>query len=132
MVTDLAKLADSLYEASEDDDEKLAALLHEQPKEIADALCTSNLFNALQVYLYAFGEEPDAEVYEKLLLCSAADLPSGIKIRTVELADIVFIFDRSRSKYLIAVFDGDQYLIAYEGRGSLHAAVKYAKQNCAE
>jgi len=132
MFLDLTKVADELYDLSEDDDVKLAELLHEQPKEIADALCTSNLMNALQSYLYAFGEEPEIEVYDKLLLCSAAEIPSGIKIKTVELGEIVFVYDRSRKVFLIGVHDGEKYLVAFEGCGSFDAAVKFAKENCAE
>ena len=132
MIIDLAQLADSLYEACEDDDIRLAELLHEKPKEVADALCTSNLFNALQVFIYAFDEEPDIDVYDKLLLCSAADLPRGIKIDTVELADIIFVYDKTRKLFLIAVFDGEKFLIAFEGCGAYRSAVKYAKEHCAE
>ncbi|HJJ28116.1 MAG TPA: hypothetical protein O0X70_01840 [Methanocorpusculum sp.] len=132
MIIDLARLADSLYEESEDDDGKMAELLHSQPDEIAHALCTSNLLNALQAYLYAFGEEPDIDVYDKLLLCSAAEIPAGIKIAEVELAEIMFVYDKSRKLFLIGVWNGETYLIAFEGPGSYKSAVRYAKENCAE
>ncbi|HJJ48150.1 MAG TPA: hypothetical protein O0X39_04040 [Methanocorpusculum sp.] len=132
MIIDLARLADSLYEESEDDDLKLAELLHSQPAEVAHALCTSNLLNALQAYLYAFDEEPDIDVYDKLLLCSAAEIPAGIKIAVIELAEIVFLYDKARKTFVIGVYDGEKFLTAYEGRGSYKAAVRFAKENCAE
>jgi hypothetical protein len=132
MIIDLARLADSLYEESEDDDLKMAELLRGQPVEVAHALCTSNLLNALQAYIYAFDEEPDIDVYDKLLLCSAAEIPSGIKIDAVELAEIIFLYDKSRKSFVIGVWNGDKFLIAYEGRGSYKSAVRYAKENCAE
>lgn len=132
MIIDLARLADSLYEESEDDDLKMAELLHSQPEEVAHALCTSNLLNALQAYIYAFGEEPDIDVYDKLLLFSAADIPAGIKIATIELAEIIFLYDKSRKSFVIGVWNGEKFLIAFEGQGSYSSAVRYAKENCAE
>ncbi|MDO5844023.1 MAG: hypothetical protein Q4Q53_02615 [Methanocorpusculum sp.] len=129
---DLASLADELYEKSEDDDFRLAELIRELPKETALRLCTSNLTNALQVYLYAFNEEPDIEIYEKLLLEPSSSLLYGIKLQTIELAEIIFAFDSKSGLFFIGVFDGEKVVAAYSGSGAYKAAVKYAKENCAE
>ena len=75
---ELVELADRLYEQSDDDDLKLAELMHELPEETAVALCTSNLTNALQAYLYAFNHVPDDDIYDMLLLQPSVMLLSGI------------------------------------------------------
>lgn len=127
---ELACLADELYEKSEDDDFKLAELLRELPKETAIRLCTSNLTNALQVYLYAFNEEPGIEVYEKLLLEPSSSLLYGIKIGSTELAEIIFAFDTKSSLFYVGVWNGEKVLAAYSGEGAYDAAVKFAEENC--
>jgi len=128
---DLESLADELYEASGDDDFVLAELLRGLPKETAVRLCTSDLTNALQTYLYAFDEEPGVEIYERLLLQPSSQIPRGIKIGNVELAEIVFGFDKSSSLFFIAVWDGEKFLKAFSGPGAYKAAVKCAEELCA-
>ena len=130
--SDLDSLADELYEASGDDDFRLAELLRQLPKETAVRLCTSNLTNALQTYIYAFEEEPEIEIYERLLLQPSSQPSSqitrGIKIANVELAEIIFGFDKKSSLFFIAVWDGEKFLKAFSGPGSYWEAVKYAKE----
>ena len=87
---ELSALADELYEASEDDDLRLAELMRELPKETGDALCTSNLTNALQAFMYAFGYEPNIDISDLLLLQPSTMLLRGIVIEKVELAELVF------------------------------------------
>jgi hypothetical protein len=127
----LEALADELYEASEDDDLKLAVLLRELPTEKALRLCTSDLTNALQAYLYAFDEEPKPDIYELLLLEPSSRLIMGIKIDTVELAEIVFGFDTKSELFFIAVWNGEKFLAAFSGPGAYDQAVRYAKDYCA-
>ncbi len=98
--SDIESLADELYEASGDDDFRLTELLRQLPKETAVRLCTSNLTNALQTYIYAFEEEPEIEIYERLLLQPSSLILRGIKIANVELAEIIFGFDKKK----LAVF----------------------------
>jgi hypothetical protein len=126
--SDLDSLADELYEASGDDDFRLAELLRQLPKETAVRLCTSNLTNALQTYIYAFEEEPEIEIYERLLLQPSSQITRGIKIANVELAEIIFGFDKKSSLFFIAVWDGEKFLKAFSGPGSYWEAVKYAKE----
>ncbi|HJJ43738.1 MAG TPA: hypothetical protein VJ857_02015 [Methanocorpusculum sp.] len=129
--TDLGSLADELYEASGDDDFKLAELLRKLPVETAVQLCTSDLTNALQAYIYAFEEEPDIEIYERLLLQPSSMIPRGIKIGSVELAEIIFGFDKKTSLFFIAVWNGEKFLKAFSGPGAYQEAVKCAKDQCA-
>jgi hypothetical protein len=126
--SDLDSLADELYEASGDDDFRLAELLRQLPKETAVRLCTSNLTNALQTYIYAFEEEPEIEIYERLLLQPSSQITRGIKIANVELAEIIFGFDKKSSLFFIAVWDGEKFLKAFSGPESYWEAVKYAKE----
>lgn len=126
--SDIESLADELYEASGDDDFRLAELLRQLPKETAVRLCTSNLTNALQTYIYAFEEEPEIEIYERLLLQPSSQITRGIKIANVELAEIIFGFDKKSSLFFIAVWDGEKFLKAFSGPGSYREAAKYAKE----
>ncbi len=127
-ISDLDSLADELYEASGDDDFRLAELLRQLPKETAVLLCTSNLTNALQTYIYAFEEEPEIDIYERLLLQPSSQIARGIKIANVELAEIIFGFDKNSSLFFIAVWDGEKFLKSFSGPGSYREAVKYAKE----
>ena len=129
---ELSLLADSLYEQSEDDDIKMAELLHEIPEETAHALLTSNLTNALQAYIYAFNEVPNNDLYDLLLLNPSYMLNRGVVLMSEELAEIVFGYDKTRRKFLIGVHDSEKIVMAFEGEGALEKAVEWARENCAE
>ncbi len=128
---ELSALADELYEQSEDDDLRLAELMRELPKETGDALCTSNLTNALQAFMYAFGYEPKIDISDLLLLQPSTMLLRGIVIEKVELAELVFGYDREKKLFLIGVFDGEKMLAAFSGDKAYEAAKKWARENCA-
>ncbi|HJJ31612.1 MAG TPA: hypothetical protein O0X97_05125 [Methanocorpusculum sp.] len=129
---ELAAIADSLYEQSDDDDIKMAELLHELPEETAHTLLTSNLTNAVQAYIYAFNEVPDNDLYDLLLLNPSYMLNRGIVLKSEELAEIVFGYDKTRRKFLIAVNDGERIAAAFEGEGALEKAAAWVRENCAE
>ena len=61
---ELTLLADDLYNRCNDDDAELARLMHELDPDTAVQLCTSDLTNAAQAYMYAFNEIPDDDVYD--------------------------------------------------------------------
>ena len=77
---ELTLLADDLYNRCNDDDAELARLMHELDPDTAVQLCTSDLTNAAQAYMYAFNEIPDDDVYDILLLEPSSQLLHGIKI----------------------------------------------------
>lgn len=128
---DLAELADILYEQSEDDDFRLAELMRELPKEIGDALCTSNLTNALQAFIYAFGYVPDIELSDLLLLEPSIMLLRGIVLDKVELGEIVFGYDKEKRAFLIGVYYNEEIVATFEGVDALECARAWALSNCA-
>lgn len=128
---DLAELADILYEQSEDDDFRLAELMRELPKEIGDALCTSNLTNALQAFIYAFGYVPDIELSDLLLLEPSIMLLRGIVLDKVELGEIVFGYDKEKRAFLIGVYYNEEIVATFEGTDALECARAWALSNCA-
>ncbi|MCQ2356389.1 MAG: hypothetical protein MJ014_05150 [Methanocorpusculum sp.] len=127
---ELTSLADSLYDACEDDDAELARLMHELDPDVAIQLCTSDLTNAAQAYMYAFNEVPDLDVYDILLLEPSSQLLHGIKILPVELAELIMGFDQSRKLFFIGVWDGEKILAAFTGEGAYDRAADFAREHC--
>jgi len=130
--TDLAQIADQLYEAANDDDEKLANLMHELSEPVAHALCTSNLINSAQAYIYAFNEVPEEDIYDLLLLKPSYQLLKGIKLESVEMSDIVFGYDKSVKSFVIGVAVDDKITITFSGNEALENARAWARENCIE
>lgn len=127
---ELTSLADSLYDACEDDDAELARLMHELDPDVAIQLCTSDLTNAAQAYMYAFNEVPALDVYDILLLEPSSQLLHGIKILPVELAELIMGFDQSRKLFFIGVCDGEKILAAFIGEGAYDRAADFAREHC--
>lgn len=127
---ELTSLADALYDACEDDDAELARLMHELDPDVAIQLCTSDLTNAAQAYMYAFNEVPDLDVYDILLLEPSSQLLHGIKILPVELAELIMGFDQSRKLFFIGVWDGEKILAAFSGEGAYDRAADFAREHC--
>ncbi|MDV0442252.1 hypothetical protein [Methanorbis furvi] len=132
VVTDaeLNALADDLYDRCGDDDAELARLMHELDPAIAIRLCTSDLTNAAQVYMYAFNEIPDEEIYDLLLLQPASQLLRGVSVGTVELAELVMGFDKTKNLFFIGVWNGEKFVAAFAGEESYDRAAAYARKNC--
>lgn len=127
---ELEEIADQLYEESEDDDIRLAQLMIGLDPEIALQLATSDLTNAAQVYIYAFREVPREEIYDLLLLEPSPQILRGIKLETVEFADIVMGFDKTKRVFFIGVWYVDKFVAAFVGQGAYEKAVSYALENC--
>ncbi len=127
---ELETLADQLYEECEDDDAELARLMMNLDRDVAIQLCTSDLTNAAQAYMYAFGEVPDEDVYDVLLLEPSSQLLRGVKIATIELADLIMGFDRAARQFFIGVWNGEKFLAAFAGSGAYDSAVSYAREHC--
>ncbi|MDO5846399.1 MAG: hypothetical protein Q4Q04_05705, partial [Methanocorpusculum sp.] len=75
---------------------------------------------------------PDADTYDLLLLEPSSALLYGIKIKTVELAALIFGFDRRSEHFFIGVFDGEKIAAAFGGKDASARAEEYARENYAE
>lgn len=124
---EIVALADRLYLESKDDDVRLAELLREQPRDVAVEICTSNLTNALQAFIYAFETVPNEDIYDRLLLQSSALLKRGVKFDTVNDRDIIFLFDTAKKDFFIAVAEDQTILKQMNGKNALELAIEYAK-----
>ena len=126
---ELAKIADTLYDQSDDDDVKMAELLHELPEDTAHALLTSNLTNAVQAYIYAFNEVPDYALYDLLLLQPSYQLKKGIVLESTDFAKFIFRYDRDHKKFIIGVSDGENIRSSFSGEDALARAKEWAFEN---
>ena len=88
--SELADIADRLFEASDDDDEQLADVLDTLDEETRDALLTSDFLNAYQVFYYYFRERSGDMARERLQLSAASDLARGITIDEIDIYEVVF------------------------------------------
>ena len=127
---DLTLLADDLYDRCNDDDAELARLLHELDPDVAIQLCTSDLTNAAQAYMYAFNEVPDEDVYDILLLEPSSQLLHGVRILPVELAELIMGFDQSGKRFFIGVWNGETIVAAFTGEGAYDRAADFAREHC--
>ncbi|HJK50888.1 MAG TPA: hypothetical protein O0X67_02405 [Methanocorpusculum sp.] len=127
---ELTLLADDLYNRCNDDDAERARLMHELDPDTAVQLCTSDLTNAAQAYMYAFNEIPDDDVYDILLLEPSSQLLHGIKIQPVELAELIMGFDKYKKIFFIGVWDGEKIVAAFTGDGAYDRAAAFAREHC--
>jgi len=111
--TELAELADTLFEASDDDDELLAEMLDTLDAETLNALISSDLLNAYQVFYYFFRETPDDLARERLQLHAASDLARGIVINEVDIYEAVFLVEKGEPVLILT--DGDTTLARFAG-----------------
>lgn len=123
----LADLADRLFEASDDDDELLAAMLDPLDGEILGALLASDLLNAYQVFYYFFRETPDELTKERLQLHAASDLARGIVIDEVDIYDVIFSLEGGEPVLLIT--DGEATLARFEGEQAYTDLVRYLDES---
>ena len=123
----LADLADGLFEASDDDDELLAAMLDPLDGEIREALLASDLLNAYQVFYYFFRETPDELVMERLQLHAASDLARGIVVDEVDIYDLIFSLDDGEPVLLLT--DGETALARYRGPEAYAAMVRHLDES---
>jgi len=110
---ELAELADTLFEASDDDDELLAEMLETLDEETLKALISSDLLNAYQVFYYFFRETPEDLARERLQLHAASDLARGIVIEEVDIYEVVFSVENGEP--VILMTDGDTTLARFTG-----------------
>ncbi|KDE55530.1 hypothetical protein [Methanoculleus sp. MH98A] len=110
---ELAELADSLFEASDDDDELLAKILDTLDEETRRALLSSDLLNAYQVFYYYFRETPDELTMERLQLHAASDLARGLVIDEVDLYEVIFSMEDGEP--VVILTDGENTLARFSG-----------------
>ncbi|MDK2889999.1 MAG: hypothetical protein PWR21_631 [Methanoculleus sp.] len=110
---ELAELADSLFEASDDDDELLAKILDTLDEETRGALLSSDFLNAYQVFYYYFRETPDELTKERLQLHAASDLARGIVIDEVDIYEVVFSLEGGEP--VVILTDGENTLARFSG-----------------
>ncbi|MDI6867398.1 hypothetical protein [Methanoculleus sp.] len=110
---ELAELADTLFEASDDDDELLAEMLETLDEETLKALISSDLLNAYQVFYYFFRETPEDLARERLQLHAASDLARGIVIEEVDIYEVVFLVENGEP--VILMTDGETTLARFTG-----------------
>ena len=124
---ELADLAESLFEASDDDDELLAERLDTVDREIRRALLSSDLLNAYQVFYYCFREAPDELARERMQLHAASDLARGIVIDEVDIYDVIFSLEDGEPVLLIT--DGENALARFEGEQAYGDMVRYLDES---
>ena len=110
---ELAELADSLFEASDDDDELLAKILDTLDEETRGALLSSDLLNAYQVFYYYFRETPDELTMERLQLHAASDLARGLVIDEVDIYEVIFSMEGGEP--VVTLTDGENTLARFSG-----------------
>ena len=110
---DLSKLADSLFKASGDNEERLASRLDSVDHGIRSELLTSDLLNAYQVFYYYFREVPDELEKERMLLSPASLLDHGIVINEIDYLKVIFRVENGEP--VIMVMDDEQVLANYRG-----------------
>ncbi len=109
----LMDLAEELFEASGDDDERLAEKLDALDGETRGALLSSDILNAYQVFYYYFREEPDELTMERMQLHAAADLSRGVVIDEFDIYEV--IFSVAGGKPVLLLTDGESTLARFEG-----------------
>ena len=124
---DLADIAERLFEASDDDDERLAGRLDTLDEETRQALLASDLLNAYQVFYFWFRETPDDLAMERLQLHAASDLARGIVIDEVDIYDLVFYLIGGTPALVIT--DGENTLARFEGERAYEETLEYLEEH---
>lgn len=124
---ELAKLADSLFLASGDDEERLASHLDTINTEQRLELFGSDLLNAYQVFYYFFREYPGDLEKERMILTPASSLRKGLVIREIDYLEVIFSMDADEP--LITVRDDEQVLGHYRGRNAYRDAMQFIDES---
>jgi len=123
---ELAELAESLFEASDDDEELLAKILDTLDDETREALLSSDLLNAYQVFYDYFRETPDELTMERLQLHAASDLARGLVIDEVDLYEVIFLMEGGKPVVLLT--DGERTLARFSGAGAYAEIARYIEE----
>jgi hypothetical protein len=121
----LVAIADRILEACEDDVECIAAHIGNLEPPVRDELITSDLLNAWQVFWYCFRTDPGIDLREMMELESASALVNGLKLGEIDLLELHFGIREHRP--VIAVFNGEKTVVAFEGKDAYRDAITYCR-----
>ncbi|HVP95108.1 MAG TPA: hypothetical protein VMS89_08065 [Methanoregulaceae archaeon] len=124
---ELAKLADSLFKASGDDEERLASHLDTVSTDLRHELFVSDLLNAYQVFYYFFRESPGDLGKERMILAPASLLVHGMAILEVDYLEVIFSMDPDEP--VITVRDEGQVLANYRGKTAYRDAMQFIDES---
>jgi hypothetical protein len=124
---ELAKIAESLFKASEDDEERLASHLDTISPELRRELFGSDLLNAYQVFYYFFRESPRDLEKERMILTPASVLVKGMVLREVDYLEVIFSMDADEP--LITIRNDEQVLAHYRGITAYRDAVQFIDES---
>ena len=124
---ELAKIADSLFLASGDDNERLASHLDAIDAGLRRELFESDLLNAYQVFYYFFRESPGDLEKERMILTPASLLARGMVLREIDYLEVLFSMDAGEP--LITVRDDEQVLAHYRGRTAYRDAMQFIDES---
>jgi hypothetical protein len=120
---ELADLAEELFEASGDDDERLSERLDALDAETREALLASDLLNAYQAFYYYFRETPDELTIERMQLHAASDLARGVVIDEFDIYEVILF--RQDAVPVLVLTDSESALARFEGRGAYAEMARY-------
>jgi hypothetical protein len=124
---ELGDVAEALFQESEDDPIALSRLLDRLDPGVRNELLLSDFLNAYQVFYYFFREEPGDLERERMILEPASALLHGIRIREIDLFEIIFRIEEKQP--VMSVSDGEMVLVNYHGPGAYRRAVRYIDEN---
>ena len=120
---DLAKIADTLFMQSNDDEEQLAAALDSVEEDVRQDLLASDLLNAYQVFYYHFREAPGELAKERLLLLPASALSQGVILAEIDYVEVVFQVEKAEP--VITLHDEGQVIANYRGKNAYRSAMQF-------
>jgi hypothetical protein len=124
---ELGDVAEALFQESEDDPVALSRLLDRLDPGVRNELLVSDFLNAYQVFFFYFREEPGDLERERMTLEPASALLHGIRIRDIDLFEIVFRIEETQP--VMSVSDGERVLVNYHGPDAYRRAVRYIDEN---
>lgn len=121
--TELSRIVDTILEDCDED--VICTRMHLTSLEpaIRDAILTSDLLNAWQVFFFFFQEHPGDEAFEILAFTPASTLPQGVSIG--EYRQCTLTFSMKNAKPVISVSDDLQELHRFSGNGAYKSAIAF-------
>lgn len=121
--TELAQIVEKILDDCDEDVVCTRMRLSGLNPEILDAVITSDLLNAWQVFYYYFQQDPGEDAREILMFTPASELESGVNIGEYRQCSMAFQIKNSRP--WIIVSDDIQELIRYSGNKAYTDAIRF-------